>query len=100
MNLNKALLLAVERAEQASLEASFAAKSAEKAAKKAKKAVNKVKKAKSRIKKSEKEMLLMQELAEENNTKYQEGIIEIITKAKKKKKALKKIAKLNQEKNQ
>ena len=42
----------------------------------------------------------MQELAEEKTSQYQEDIIEIISKAKKKKKALKKIAKLNAEKDQ
>ena len=96
IDLEEALLIAVQRAEQASVDATIAAKKAEKAAHKAKKAAKKVKRAKSKVKASEKEIVIMQEMAEEKNSKYQEDIIEIISKAKKKKKALKKIAKLNE----
>jgi methyl-accepting chemotaxis protein len=97
-DLKATLLLAVERAEQASADATLAAKNAERAAKHANKAAEKVKKAKAKVKESEKEISIMRDKAEETNIKYQEDIIDIITKAKKKKKALKKIAKLNDEK--
>jgi hypothetical protein len=99
IDLEEALLIAVQRAEQASIDAHLAAVKAEKAAKKVKKVAKKVKKAKNKVKVSQKEIVLMQELAEEKSNKYQEDIIEIISKAKKKHKALKKIAKLNAEKD-
>jgi hypothetical protein len=99
INLEEALLIAVRRAEQASIDANHAAKKAEKAAKRAKIAAKKVKKAKNRVKASEKEIVIMQEKADEKSARYQEDIIEIISKAKKKHKALKKIAKLNAEKD-
>lgn len=95
LDLEEALLIAVQRAEQASIDASIAAKKAEIAAKKAKEVAKKVKKAKNKVKASEKEIVMMQKLADEKSIKYQEDIIEIISKAKKKHKALKKIAKLN-----
>jgi hypothetical protein len=95
VDFEEALLKAVQRAEQASIEASIAAKKAENAAIQAKDAARKVKKAKNRVKATEKEIVNMQELADEKSIKYQEEIIEIISKAKKKHKALKKIAKLN-----
>ena len=90
-NLQQELLAAIERAEKA-------AKIAEKAAKKAKKAAKKVEKAKFKIKASGKRIVALQKSSAEKSDLLRDEIIEIASKAAKKNKALKKIAKLNHSK--
>lgn len=88
-NLEQALLDAIQRAENA-------AKVAEKAAKKAKKAAKKVEKARLKVKASKKRIIALQESSDAKSDTLRDEIIEIAAKAAKKNKALKKIAKLNQ----
>jgi len=91
-NLDRQLTQAVERAEKAAL-------SAEKAARKAKKAAKKVKRAKLKVKASKKRMIALEKSSNDNSLALRDEIIEIAEKAAKKNKALKKIAKMNQNKN-
>ncbi len=88
-NLEQALFDAIDRAEKA-------AKAAEKAAKKAKRAAKKVEKAQLKIKASKKRIIALQKSSDEKSDALRDEIVEIATKAAKKNKALKKIAKLNQ----
>lgn len=87
-NLEEILLDVIKRAEKA-------AKTAEKAAKKAKKAAKKVEKTKLKIKASKKRMIALHKSSAEKTDALRDEIIEIASKAAKKNKTLKKIAKLN-----
>jgi hypothetical protein len=87
-NLEQALVNAIERAEKA-------AKIAEKAAKKAKKAAKKVEKTRLKIKASKKRIVALQRTSDDKSDALRDEIIEIASKAAKKNKALKKIAKMN-----
>ena len=88
-DLEKTLMNAIERAEKA-------AKVAEKAAKKAKKAAKKVEKTRLKIKASKKRFITLQKSSVEQTDALRDELIEIATKAAKKNKALKKIAKMNE----
>ncbi len=88
INLEEKLVEAIQRAEQA-------AKIAEKAAKKAKKAAKKVEKTRLKIKASKKRIIALQKDTDEKSDSLRDEIIEIASKAAKKNKALKKIAKMN-----
>lgn len=87
-DLEKILMHAIERAEKA-------ARVAEKAAKKAKKAAKKVEKARLKIKASKKRFITLQKSSVEKTDALRDELIEIASKAAKKNKALKKIAKMN-----
>jgi len=87
--LEKDLIDAILRAEKA-------AKSAEKAAKKAKKAAKKVEKTRLKIKASKKKIISIQKNSVNDSDALRDELVEIATKAAKKNKALKKIAKLNE----
>ncbi|VAW39685.1 hypothetical protein MNBD_GAMMA01-289 [hydrothermal vent metagenome] len=87
-NLQQVLINAIARAEKAAM-------AAEKAAKKAKKAAKKVKKAQLKIKASKKRIIALQKSSDEKSESLRDEIIEIASKAAKKNKALKKIAKMN-----
>ena len=88
--LEKALVEAIERAENA-------AREAEHAAKKAKKAAKKVEKARLKIKASKKRIVALHKASDDKSDALRDEIVEIATKAAKKNKALKKIAKMNQD---
>ena len=87
-NLESSLMDAIQRAEKA-------AKMAEKAAKKAKKAAKKVEKARYKIKASKKRIIALQQSSDDKTDALRDEIVEIASKAAKKNKALKKIAKMN-----
>ncbi|HPI95772.1 MAG TPA: hypothetical protein PK055_08305 [Gammaproteobacteria bacterium] len=87
-NLEKVLLEAIERAEKA-------AKAAKNAAKQAKKAVKQVESMKLKVKSSKKKIIALQKMSDDKRDLLRDEIVEIATKAAKKNKALKKIAKLN-----
>ena len=87
-DLQRDLIEAIERAEKA-------AEVAVKAAKKAKKALKKVEKTKLKIKASKKSIIALQKYSDEKSDLLRDELIEIASKAAKKNKALKKIAKMN-----
>jgi len=88
--LEKALIEAIERAEKAAKEAKLAAKKAKKVAKKVEKSYFKIKASKKRI-------IALHKASDNKSDALRNEIIEIASKAAKKNKALKKIAKMNQE---
>lgn len=88
--LEEALQEAIKRAE-------MAAHMAERAAKKAKKAAKKVEKARLKIKASKKRIIALNKASDDKTETLRDEIIEIAAKAVKKNKALKKIAKMNQD---
>lgn len=88
-NLERDLLIAIQRAENA-------AKTAEKAAKAAKKAAKKAEKARLKIKASKKKIISMRKTSATETEAFRDELIEIATKAAKRNKTLKKIAKLNE----
>ncbi len=91
-HLQEELYKAINRAERAALEA-------ERAALKAKKIAKKVKKSKLKIKLAQKQLVDFQHTTDEKTKELRDEIIEIASKAIKKNKALKKIAKMNSDKN-
>ena len=89
-DLHSMLINAIERAEKAAEIAIKSAKIAKKAAKKARKANLKIKTSKKRI-------VALNKSTDENTNSLRDEIVEIASKAAKKNKALKKIAKMNRE---
>lgn len=88
--LEKTLIEAIDRAEQAAKEAEYAAKKAKKVAKRVEKTYLKIKASKKRI-------IASHKASDNKSDALRDEIIEIASKAIKKNKALKKIAKMNQE---